>query len=187
MEREDGGVRMKGMPTVLIVDDDVDICFLMATAIQSEQVNIVTAHSGHEALELYKHHHPELVLLDIQLPEMNGIEVLSKMKGIDENCQVIMVTAYATIETAVQAMKLGALDYICKPFKLPHLRETVQNAIDFIRDTPEHLLTLEEVERKHIEKVLHEVQGNRRLAAEKLDISLRTLYYKIKQYNIENP
>ncbi|AMA73726.1 MULTISPECIES: response regulator [Aneurinibacillus] len=176
---------MKGKPLVLIVDDDVDICFLMATAIQSEQVEIITTHSGQEALELYAQRHPELVLLDIQLPEMNGIEVLSKMKEMDEDCQVIMVTAYATIETAVQAMKLGALDYICKPFKLPHLRETVQNAIDFIMSVPEHLPTLEEVERRHIEKVLHEVEGNRRLAAEKLDISLRTLYYKIKQYNIQ--
>ncbi|GEN35395.1 response regulator [Aneurinibacillus danicus] len=178
---------MRGKPTVLIVDDDVDICFLMATAIQSEQVEIITAHSGKEALRMYEQHHPELVLLDIQLPELSGIEVLGRMKKIDEECQVIMVTAYATIETAVQAMKLGALDYICKPFKLPHLRETVQNAIDFVTSIPEHLPTLEEVERKHIEKVLNEVEGNRRLAAEKLDISLRTLYYKIKQYNIYNP
>jgi two-component system response regulator RegA len=178
---------MKEKPLILIVDDDVDICFLMATAIQSDGVEIITAHSGREALRLYEQHHPELVLLDIQLPEMSGIEVLSKMKEIDEDIQVIMVTAYATIETAVQAMKLGALDYICKPFKLPHLRETVQNAVDFITSAPEHFLTLEEVERKHIEKVLSEVEGNRRLAAEKLDISLRTLYYKIKQYNIYTP
>ncbi|MCI1692608.1 sigma-54-dependent transcriptional regulator [Aneurinibacillus aneurinilyticus] len=178
---------MKGKPSVLIVDDDTDICFLMATAIQSEHMEIVTAHSGQEALHLYEQHHPELVLLDIQLPEMSGIEVLSRMKEIDEECQVIMVTAYATIETAVQAMKLGALDYICKPFKLPHLRDTVQSAIDFIRSVPEQLPTLEEVERRHIEKVLNEVEGNRRLAAEKLDISLRTLYYKIKQYNIYTP
>ncbi|MFT9847346.1 response regulator [Aneurinibacillus sp. REN35] len=178
---------MRGKPTVLIVDDDVDICFLMVTAIQSDQVEVLTAYSGQEALQLYEQHYPELVLLDIQLPEMNGIEVLSKMKEIEQDCQVIMVTAYATIETAVQAMKLGALDYICKPFKLPQLRDTVQNAIEFIMSVPEHLPTLEEVERKHIEKVLNEVEGNRRLAAEKLDISLRTLYYKIKQYNISTP
>ncbi|WP_047154243.1 sigma-54-dependent transcriptional regulator [Aneurinibacillus tyrosinisolvens] len=172
---------------VLIVDDDVDICFLMATAIDSQNIEVLTAHTGQSALTLYEEHRPELVLLDVQLPEMNGIEILAALKAINPDCQVIMVTAYATIETAVQAMKLGALDYICKPFKLPHLRETVQNAMEYITmNTLETLPTLEEVERTHIEKVLTEVEGNRRLAAEKLDISLRTLYYKIKQYDIQN-
>ncbi|WCN36937.1 response regulator transcription factor [Aneurinibacillus uraniidurans] len=175
---------MKRKCRVLIVDDDVDICFLMATALESDQIEVLTAHAGENALTLYQSYSPELVLLDIQLPEMSGIDVLAAMKEIDDDCKVIMVTAYATIETAVQAMKLGALDYVCKPFKLPHLRETVQSALDFITSEPEMVETLEEVERRHIEKVLLEVEGNRRLAAEKLGISLRTLYYKIKQYDI---
>lgn len=177
---------MKRRWRILIVDDDVDICFLMATALESDQIEVLTAHAGDDALTLYRNHLPELVLLDIQLPEMSGIEVLAAMKEMDEDSKVIMVTAYATIETAIQAMKLGALDYICKPFKLPHLRETVQGALEFITSEPEAVETLEEVERRHIEKVLIEVEGNRRLAAEKLGISLRTLYYKIKQYDINS-
>ncbi|WCK55891.1 response regulator [Aneurinibacillus sp. Ricciae_BoGa-3] len=179
---------MEAKPTVLIVDDDKDICYLLATAIQSDDIEILSAHSSKEAMILFDNNRPDLVLLDIQLPEMTGIQVLEQMKKIDNNCQIIMVTAYATIDTAIQAMKLGALDYVCKPFKLPELRETVRNAIEFLKMKEETAVTLEQVERAHIEKVLGEVDGNRRVAAERLDISLRTLYYKIKQYDIQaNP
>ncbi|WP_027417289.1 sigma-54-dependent transcriptional regulator [Aneurinibacillus terranovensis] len=177
---------MGDKPKILIVDDDTDICFLIATAIKSDEINILTAHSGQDALTIFIKDQPDLVLLDIQLPEMNGIEILKRIKDRCPDCQVIMVTAYATIETAVQAMKIGALDYICKPFKLPELRVTVQQALEYVKINKQgETVTLEQMERAHIERVLHEVNGNRRLAAERLDISLRTLYYKIKQYNIQ--
>lgn len=170
-------------PKVLVVDDDEDICFLLTTVVDTRYADVYTAHSGKEALERFHQVDPQLVLLDIQLPEMSGIDVLQTIKRERPDCQVIMVTAFATIETAIKAMKLGSLDYICKPFKLPELRDTVKNALEFALQK-ESISTLEEVEKTHIIKVLQEVEGNRRLAAEKLGISLRTLYYKIKQYDI---
>lgn len=170
-------------PRVLVVDDDEDICFLLTTVVDTRYADVFTAHSGQEALDQFHQMDPQLVLLDVQLPEMSGIDVLQIIKNERPDCQVIMVTAFATIETAIKAMKLGALDYICKPFKLPELRDTVKNALEFALQK-ESTSTLEEVEKTHIIKVLQEVEGNRRLASEKLDISLRTLYYKIKQYDI---
>jgi two-component system, response regulator RegA len=183
--QKQGGRVMEVKPTVLIVDDDKDICYLLATAIESDDIQILTAYSSQAAMDLFDKNRPDLVLLDIQLPEMTGIEVLEQMKKIDADSQIIMVTAYAAIDTAIQAMKLGALDYVCKPFKIPELRETVKNALEFLKIKEETAVTLEQVERAHIEKVLGEVDGNRRVAAERLDISLRTLYYKIKQYDIQ--
>ena len=171
-------------PRVLVVDDDEDICFLLSTVVDTRIADVFTAHSGEEALELFRKLAPQLILLDIQLPNISGIEVLQTIKKERPECQVIMVTAYATIDTAIKAMKLGSLDYVCKPFKLPELRVTVKNALDYALQK-ESTFTLEEVEKNHIIKVLNEVEGNRREAAEKLDISLRTLYYKIKQYDIQ--
>ena len=170
-------------PRVLVVDDDEDICFLLTTVVDTRYADVFTARSGEEALDRFHQMEPQLILLDVQLPEMSGIDVLQIIKRERPDCQVIMVTAFATIETAIKAMKLGALDYICKPFKLPELRDTVKNALEYALQK-ESIFTLEEVEKTHIIKVLQEVEGNRRLAAEKLDISLRTLYYKIKQYDI---
>lgn len=171
-------------PRVLVVDDDEDICFLLSTVVDTRQADVFTAQTGPEAVEKFREWSPQLVLLDIQLPGMSGIEVLQTIKKERPECQVIMVTAFATIEDAIKAMKLGALDYICKPFKLPELRDTVKNALEYTLYKGS-ISTLEEVEKNHIIKVLSEVEGNRRLAAEKLDISLRTLYYKIKQYDIQ--
>lgn len=171
-------------PRVLVVDDDEDICFLLKSVVDPEAADVFSAHTGENALQLFRKLSPQLVLLDIQLPNMSGIEVLQTIKKEREECEVIMVTAYATIDTAIKAMKLGASDYVCKPFKLPELRETVKSALEKALKK-ESTYTLEEVEKNHIIKVLNEVNGNRREAAEKLDISLRTLYYKIKQYDIK--
>ena len=104
------------MEKIFIVDDDKDMRHLLSDILKSEGYEIHTAESGKKALKEIDVIRPEIVLLDIRLPEMNGIEVLKEIKKLDESIIVIMLSAYGEIQNAVDAMKLGAFDYFTKPF-----------------------------------------------------------------------
>lgn len=101
---------------VLVVDDEDDMRSLLVTMMESEGFSTVETDNGEEALEKQKEHSPELVLLDIKLPGMNGMEVLKGLKDYDRRVKVIMITAYGGVQGAVKALKRGAFDYILKPF-----------------------------------------------------------------------
>jgi len=104
------------MTKILIVDDDKDTRRLLSDILKSEGYEVHTAESGKKALKEIKVIRPEIVLLDIRLPEMNGIEILKEIKKLDKSIIVIMLTAYGEIQNAVDSMKLGAFDYFTKPF-----------------------------------------------------------------------
>lgn len=117
-------------PKILIVDDEQLIRWSLEKHLQKQGYEVVTAGSGEVALQLAKEESPDLMLLDIQLPGMNGIEVLEKVKEFEEEVIVIMVTALGVLETAVKAMRLGAFDYINKPFNLDELSIIVKKALE---------------------------------------------------------
>ncbi|MFA5806655.1 MAG: response regulator, partial [Melioribacteraceae bacterium] len=104
------------MAKILIVDDDKDMRQLLSDILKSEGYEVRTAESGKKALKEIKVIRPEIVLLDIRLPEMNGIEILKEIKKLNKSIIVIIITAYGEIQNAVDAMKLGAFDYFTKPF-----------------------------------------------------------------------
>jgi len=115
--------------TILVVDDEKDICTVLSNSLSQEGYRVLTAHNGKMALQLTKKEKPDLILLDIKMPIMDGIEVLKKIKRIKRKPVVIMLTAYGTLETARKAMKLGAYDYITKPFDLFFLKSLVKEAL----------------------------------------------------------
>jgi len=117
-------------PKILIVDDEQLIRWSLEKHLQKQGYEVVTAGSGEDALKLAKEESPDLMLLDIQLPGMNGIEVLERVKEFEEEVIVIMVTALGVLETAVKAMRLGAFDYINKPFNLDELSIIVKKALE---------------------------------------------------------
>lgn len=102
---------------ILIVEDDRDMQFLLSSILKDEGYETITAGDGNEALKYIKKDFIDLVLLDIKLPGMGGIEVLEQIKKIDNDLIVIVLTGYGNIRGAVKAIKLGALEYITKPFK----------------------------------------------------------------------
>lgn len=104
------------MGKILVVDDDKDMCVMLHDILKQEGYEILTAETGKKALKELKIFQPEIILLDIKLPDMNGIEVLKEIKKTDENINVIMLTASEEVNNAVNAMKLGAFDYFSKPF-----------------------------------------------------------------------
>lgn len=114
---------------ILIVDDEKDIRLSLQGILEDEGYQIITAESGEDALELVREEVPDLVLLDIWMPGMDGILTLEQIKKINPEITVIMMSGHGTIETAVRATKTGAFDFIEKPFSLDKLLITIGNAI----------------------------------------------------------
>jgi DNA-binding NtrC family response regulator len=115
---------------ILVVDDEHLIRWSLEQSLRKQGYEVLTAASGEEALKLIQEDSPDLALLDIQLPGMDGLEVLSRAKELDEELIVIMVTALGVLETAVKAMRMGAFDYINKPFNLDELSIIVRKALE---------------------------------------------------------
>jgi DNA-binding NtrC family response regulator len=115
--------------TILIVDDEKDICTVLSDSLSQDRYRVVTAFNGKTALQLAKKEKPDLMLLDIMMPGMDGIEVLKKIKRMKNEIVVIMFTAFGTLETAREAMKWGAYDYVTKPVDLFLLKSLVKEVL----------------------------------------------------------
>jgi DNA-binding NtrC family response regulator len=115
-------------PTVLVVDDDGGVRESFRLILEDEY-EVIDVAGGRQALEVVRASQVDVVLLDIRLPEMDGIEILDRLKQVDEQIEVILVTAVKTVKTAVAAMKLGAFDYVTKPFEEDELLATIRRAL----------------------------------------------------------
>lgn len=131
MNKEVEGIR------ILIVDDERDIRDASERILSRLGFQLVTAKRGEEALQVFKEAHPAIVLLDLKMPGMDGMEVLKHLRERDPSILVIVITGYATVETAIEAMKRGAYDFISKPFEPDQLRIVVNRAAEKIRLTRE--------------------------------------------------
>src|SRR5262249_50102897 len=116
--------------TILLVDDDLDFQEIVTDRLAALGYRVLAASNGHEGLALLEHEGPQIVLLDIEMPDMNGLEVLQAMRTRAPDVTVVMLTAYGTIERAVEAMRHGAYDFLPKPFEPAHLVLTVQKALE---------------------------------------------------------
>ena len=120
------------MNKLLIVDDEVEICEFLKSFFEDRDFKVVIANSGTQALEQVELFQPEVVLLDIQMPGMDGLQTLKKIKELHPKVKVIMVTAVETQEKIEEAMRLGADNYITKPLSLEYLEKDVQDKIDVL-------------------------------------------------------
>lgn len=116
--------------SILIVDDEILTLNNLKKALEKEGYEIYLADTGEKALEVVAATKPHLVLLDLMLPGISGIEVLKRVKAKEQETIVIMMTAYEILEKAVEAMKLGAYDYLLKPFKINELKNVVRRALE---------------------------------------------------------
>jgi len=115
---------------ILVVDDEHLIRWSLEQNLKKQGYDVLVCGSGEDALRLVQDEAPDLILLDIQLPGMNGIDVLERVRDVDAEIIVIMVTALGVLETAVRAMRLGAYDYINKPFNLDELAIVIKKALE---------------------------------------------------------
>jgi len=130
---------------ILVVDDESVIRQAVQRILEHEGYKVVTANSGHAALELVQSENFNLVISDLKMPGMSGMEVLKSIKILQPNVPVIIITGYATVETAVDAIKNGAFDYLAKPFNPAQVKELVNRAINQQRINEEGNHSSEEI------------------------------------------
>ncbi len=135
--------------TILIIDDEESVRKSLADVMRDEGYDVVTAASGRESIDLLSEIQPSLVLLDIAMPEMDGIETLRRIKDIRPEMPIIMVTGHGTIDTAVKTVKMGAYDFLVKPPQLDHLILVVQHGLEEYRLREENQTLRQRIERRY--------------------------------------
>lgn len=116
-------------PVILVVDDEETIRYCLKEALEAEGHKVYTSEDGGNSLRLTKELIPDLVILDLKMPGMNGLDLLREIKQHDQNILVILLTGHASVDSAVSAMKAGAFDYLEKPFKMEHIKVVVDKAL----------------------------------------------------------
>ena len=137
------------MSHILVVDDEESMRQFLEIALSKAGHRITVAESGRRAIELVDKQAFDLVISDIKMPDMSGVEVLRHVTDTDPRIPVVMITAYASAETAVEALRLGAYDYLTKPFNLEELKVNIENALEKRRLTEEVRHLRRELKHKH--------------------------------------
>ena len=137
------------METILVVDDEKNYLLVLSAVLEEEGYEVLTALGGHEALEIQKSSDLDLILSDMKMPTMDGIELLENIKALDPDLPVIMMTAHGTIDKAVEAMQKGAYSYILKPFDNERLTIYVKKAVAMFQVVKENRRLRETVESQY--------------------------------------
>ncbi len=139
-------------PVVMVIDDEQAIRLFLEATLEDEGYSVVTFSDGASSLDWLSRSVPDLVLLDLMLPDMSGIQVLESLKELYSHLPVVMITAYSQTDTAVQAMKLDAFDYVSKPIELSRLLRVVAKGLDQTADARERF------QKSHQSELFHGVQ-----------------------------
>ena len=136
-------------PLVMLVDDEVDFVETMTKRLEKRNLDVIAAFSGPEALQtLEKHPNVDVVILDVKMPGMDGIETLKKMKAAYPIIEVVMLTAHATVESAIEGMRFGAFDYLMKPCAMEQLLGKVNEAAQKKRSHDE------KIQEAHVKEIM---------------------------------
>jgi two-component system nitrogen regulation response regulator GlnG len=125
------------MDKVLLIDDEADVQYSFRRIFAQAEIELTTADSGEEGLKIIPRLKPDLVIMDVRMGGISGLETLRRIRQMDAKQMVILMTAYGTTQTAIETMKLGAYDYLLKPFDVPRLKQVVLNALKAARDMRE--------------------------------------------------
>src|SRR5262245_42400957 len=121
------------MPKLLIVDDEPNVLYSLKKRLGGESLEVLTAQTARQGIALVQQERPDAVILDIRLPDMSGMEAFDQVHALDPRLPVILITAYATTDTAIQAMKRGAYEYLVKPVDFNQLQGAVAKAVALSR------------------------------------------------------
>ncbi len=121
------------MPRVLVIDDEPNVIYSLQKGLQSASLIVEGASSAKQGIERARLRNYDVTILDVRLPDMSGLDAFGRIQEIDPRMPVIIVTAFATTETAIEAMKRGAYDYLIKPLNIHPLRELVAKAVEVSR------------------------------------------------------
>lgn len=168
------------MDIILVVDDNQDTCLILSDILGSEGYRVVTANDVKTAMRVLEREMPDLVLLDRKLPDMDGLKALEEMRRSNKDLAVIMLTAYGDVKSAVMAMKLGAYDYITKPFDKEDLSLIIRKTLEISRLT-KHVPACLNMSSRALSGERGEVVDLRKRLEEYADISVKGGSPQIKQ------
>ncbi len=169
-------------PRLLLVDDDETFCSVLSRALEKRGFQVRVAHTTAEALNDIQNCPPEYAVIDLKLPDQSGLMLVSKLKALDEHARIVVLTGYASIATAVEAIKLGAMYYLSKPADADDIMAALHRASgDESAPVSERPLSVERLEWEHISRVLSENQGNVSATARALGMHRRTLQRKLNK------
>ena len=167
-------------PSLLLVDDDATFAGVLAQALGARGYKVTVAHSVPKGIAAAGRESPEYAVVDLRMPGPSGLELVRHLKQLDENTRIVMLTGYASIATAVEAIKLGATHYLAKPADADEIVAAFERA-EGRTDAPVHdrPLSVARLEWEHIQKVLVDCAGNISEAARRLNMHRRTLQRKL--------
>jgi DNA-binding NtrC family response regulator len=173
---------------ILIVDDQERLLRVLRLGLKELGYEVRTAGNGEAALKEIYSNPPDIVVTDMQMPAMNGIELIYEMERLQIDIPIVVMTAHADVDSAVRSFKHGAKDYIQKPFTTEELHKLVKELLAKAAKPLESQFELhpkmDQAERESILKALKASGGVKSKAAKLLKVSERTLWYKIKKYRI---
>ncbi len=183
-QRPGGGGDVPTLPSILIVDDDERLRTQLSRAFTRRGYAVQVAEGVAAAVALAEEESPEIAVVDLRMGDGNGLELLQKLVTIDPATRVVMLTGYGSIATAVEAMRLGAVNYVPKPADVNDILAALEKAEQPpMTETGDYEApSLERAEWEHIQRVLADCGGNITHAAERLRIHRRTLQRKLERF-----
>ena len=167
-------------PSLLLVDDDATFRVVLTEALEKRGYTVRVAHDVPSGLEAAAQDSPEYAVIDLKMPGPSGLELVQKLKQLDENTRIVMLTGYASIATAVEAIKLGATHYLAKPADADEILAAFHRTEgDVALPVGPKPLSVARLEWEHIQKVLSECKGNISETARRLGMHRRTLQRKL--------
>jgi two-component system response regulator RegA len=173
---------LANLPTLLVVDDDPAFCRIVKRAMEARGFAVRVAHDVEQATWMAEDDPPEYALVDLKMPGESGLALVQKLKQLDGETCVVVLTGYASIATAIEAIKLGATHYLSKPARTEEILDAFKR-IEPQPDVPisEDPMRIGQVEWEHIQKVLADHQGNISATAKALGMHRRTLQRKLSK------
>lgn len=167
-------------PRILLVDDDETFCQVLEQALEKRGFEVRTAKNLDEAAQAANDFDPEYAIVDLRIGQESGLSLVKQLKELDENTRIVMLTGYASIATAVEAIKLGALHYLTKPASINEIIDALHHDEGDTEVMPSaQPISVKRLEWEHLQKVLLENGGNISAAARALGMHRRTLQRKL--------
>jgi two-component system response regulator RegA len=169
-------------PRLLLVDDDTTFCTVLKSALEKRNYEVLIANDVNTGIHLAEQNLPEYAVIDLRIGYESGLELVKKLMSLDDNTQIVMLTGFASIATAVEAIKLGAVHYLTKPANADEIvRALNKNEGDSSVSISENPLSVKRLEWEHLQKVLMEHDNNISAAARALNMHRRTLQRKLEK------
>lgn len=167
-------------PRLLLVDDDQTFCDVLSQALAKREFEVSVAYDVKSGWNLAEQIEPEYAIIDLRIGHDSGLELVSKLISLDDNTRIVILTGFASIATAVEAIKLGAMHYLTKPANADEIISALhKNEGDTSISISETPLSVKRLEWEHLQKVLMENDGNISAAARALNMHRRTLQRKL--------